>query len=347
MLSESTGGRSSAFWWRLVDNAFRRFVWYALPIVILTGVGVLQASNTIELYESTATLSASSNPLVPEQNASGATAQFFESPAGATSRIINEQLRTDSFLMAVADEAGLDQALEIGIIDLEVVRSSIYASERGTSILSVVAQWGDPQTSYQLVSATIDQYQEFLSESVASNAAEAEAFYTEQLEALEVERDLAQEALTTYAASLPPDEDSFVAQVEVERLSNELAAAELKVDEAQQNIDAARLARAQQTTEAGRSFTVIDVPRVPDAPESTLIKRLTVVVSFMVLGAAISASVLLITTALDRTVSSVADLLVLPSVTLVASVPTLRSLQSGHRRFAGRRRRRRGRRSDR
>src|SRR3954454_8442276 len=110
MLSESTAGQSGqsarahAYWFRLSDNLFRRLGWFLLPVVIMTLFGFMQANKTLELYQSTGTLGASTNPLVPSQQISGVSANFWETPAGMQSRIINEQLRTDSFLTTVAKE---------------------------------------------------------------------------------------------------------------------------------------------------------------------------------------------------------------------------------------------------
>jgi hypothetical protein len=322
---QRAGGQ--AFWWRLADNLFRHLVWFALPVLALAAIGLVQARGTLELYRSTGTLSASTNPLVPEQTISGASAQFFESPAAATSRIINERLQTDSFLLAVAENAEIGGAVESGVIDLAVIRQSVWAAANGNSILSVNAQWADPRVSYNLVAAIIKQYQTFLTDTVASDATAAEDFYTSQLKELTGERDVAQIALDDFVAELPdldPGENYGVTvQLQVERLNAKVSSIDAKIDAAEENIDNAQLARAQQTTEAGRSFTVIDQPLVPGAPESSLIEQVTLVAAFLLLGLVISAAALLVTTVLDQTVASAADLLTIASITMVATVPSV------------------------
>jgi uncharacterized protein involved in exopolysaccharide biosynthesis len=350
VLSETTaggsgpGGRSAVFWWRLTDNLFRRFGWYLLPVIALTAIGVVQATNILQTYRSTATLSASSNPLVPEQQISGVSSQFYETPAGSTSRIINERLRTDSFLLDVADEAGLLPAVENGLVPIGVVRSSVWASAQGDSILSVNASWGDPQTTYALANAIINAYQRFLADTVASDSAEAEAFYSTTLDALRTERVDTENALLAYVADLPPlgaDESYPInIQLQVDRLSSSLDAVEANIQRAEGNIETARLSRVQQQTEAGRSFVIIDAPRVPNAPESTIVERATLVLSFLLLGVVISIAALLLTTVLDRSISSAGDLLAIEGVSLVATVGSTRELVSHRRRrlFARRRR---------
>ena len=124
MLYEALAGddhtsQSSAFWWRLTDNLFRRLTWFLLPILLLAGLGMYRAATTTDLYRSSGTLSATSNPLLPEQQVSGVSAQFLESPAAANARIINERLRTDSFINGVADRAGLGDAVESGEVQID------------------------------------------------------------------------------------------------------------------------------------------------------------------------------------------------------------------------------------
>ena len=329
MAGESRHGPGgAAFWWRLTDNLFRRIGWYLLPILALTAIGVMQAGNTLQLFRSTGTLSAASNPLVPEQPDSGNSSNFFETPAGATSRIIGERLRTDTFVTAVARDAGLGDALDNGLLSLDIIRSSVWAATKGDSILSVNAEWEDPQTSYELVNATIENYQMFVKDTASSNSSEAITFYTEQLTELAVERDAAQEALTTYLEKLPPLEDgeqySAIIELDSRRLSDALSATEAKIDSAQEKIDEAKLLQAQQTSLAGRRFTVIDQPQVPTAPESALVQRITLVASFFMLGLIVALAALLLTTTLDQTVASAADLLSLDGVALVATTPSIR-----------------------
>jgi hypothetical protein len=349
VLSESNAGGSqhraggSAFWFRLTDNLFRRIGWWLLPIVAFTALGVSQAGNTLELYRSGATLSAVENPLVNSPVVGAATQQWWETPASATSRIINEQLRTDSFITKLAESAGLGDAIDQGFITNEIVRASIWATPTGDGILSVNATWADPQTSFELVSATIDEYQNYITESVASDAAEAVEFYSQQLESAMEERAAAERDLTEFIADFVGDESAsdqpVIIQIEIDRLRNRVTAAEAKVAAAQASIEEAQLQVAQQTTRAGRTFSVIDQPSVPRAPMSTMLDRITTIGSYFVLGAVVAGAALLVTTALDRSVSSSADLLALNAVSLVATVPRITLTGTPRRRHSRNRRR--------
>jgi hypothetical protein len=334
MLSEATAGdaqqssRAQAFWFRLTDNLFRRLGWYLVPVILMTLLGYMQANKTVELYRATGVLSASSNPLVPSQEISGVNSQFWESAADTTSRIINEQLRTDNFLSDVVEEAGLRPQVDAGLLDLGVVRASVWASPNGDSILSVNAEWNDPQISYALVNATIAAYQGYIAATAASDATQAEAFWAQQIDLVTRDRDEAEVALTEYLNALPPlaeDEDRPPAvQIESSRLQRRLDTLDARLDSAQARLDEATLTRVQQTSEAVRSLNVVDPPQIPTSPVSTFMKRVTLVASFMVLGGVIALAALLVTTVLDRSVSSPADLITLSGISLVATVPPVR-----------------------
>lgn len=341
--------RSSApaFWWRLIDNASRRIVWLFIPIVLFTALGFYQASRTQELYRSTGVLSASSNPLVPAQQLGTATPEWWETPASAASRTINEQLRTDAFIESVADRAGLADAVTNGLVSLQVIRANLWSSADGTSLVFVNATWSDPQTTFALVDGAIVAYQEFLADTVASQSSTAVAFYQTQLERLEAEVEAAQEQLDAYILTLPDeDEDSprsIAVDLQLTRLTDAVSAAEGAVVAAEGQIDAALLAVEQSKSEAGRSLTVIDAPKVPTAPESTFISKATTVVSFSLLGLVIVLGALLVGTVLDQSVASSSDLRAIEGVAFVATVPVLRFATDVH----GRRRERTPRRAKR
>ncbi len=300
-------------------------------------IGFTQAMNTTALYKSSATLRASTNPLLPEQTVSGADARLWETPAAATSRIISDQLSTDAFLTAVADGAGLGQAIESGQLELDVVRVSVWSSSSGDSLLSVNASWADPQTSYQLVDATIAEYNRFLAETVARDASNALSFWTERLDALQTERLNAEEELADFLADQPAlvDDQAYPADVQLRigRLSGNIESIEVQIRAIEAEIDRAILTRTQQTTEAGKSFSIVDEPRVPTAPESTLITQAMLVLSFLLMGFVIAVAALAVTTVLDHSISSTADLIGIDGVTQVAIVPPVAlSSARGHRR---------------
>lgn len=336
---------ASAFWWRLTDNAFRHLVWFLVPVLLFAALGLMQASKALQLYESAGVLSASSNPLVPDQIIPGGGAQYWESTAAAASRTINEQLRTDKFMEDVAANAGLGEVVASGFLELDIVRSSVWSFADGTSLVQVHATWADPQTAHALVQATIVTYQAFLGETVASDSSEAVAFYTGQLDQYQAEVERSEQALVEYVSRIPDDGDPSLAEsLQIQRLTDDVRAAEGKVAGAQDEIEGAQLVVAQSKSEAGRSLTVIDAPRIPGSPESTLVNQAMTVVAYLLLGVVIAIGALLVSTVLDQSVSSPSDVLI-DGVALVATVPVVslathvtRSKRRSATRSAGRKR---------
>lgn len=323
--SDQQPSSASAFWWRLADNAFRRWFLFLLPVVVFAGLGVYQSTQALEVYRSDGRLNATGNPLVPDAVIGGAPAQFWETPADVTSRTLDEQLLTDSFVEDIAIRANLGDQLESGFLRLGVVRSNIWTSTSGSSLVTVSSTWADPATSLALVEATISGYQGYIAETVASDAREAVAFYSEQLEGLEAQVDAAEATLTEYVANLPVLDDGeemgVLDRLGLERLTAALATAEGKVLETEDEIERAELNVRTAESDAGRSLTVIDAPEMPVAPESTLIDRMITVISYTVLGIAVATAALLVSTVLDRSIVSRRDLVALAGVSFVAEVP--------------------------
>ncbi len=330
--TSSTTDQSRAFWQRLADNAFRRQILFLIPVLLMGFVGLFIVSQAQPEFRSTAIVSASANPLFPDQQIRGTTLDYFETPAAGTARILNEQLLTDTFTIDVAERAGLSDAIDTGLVPLGVIRQHIWAARDGNTLLSVNATWGDPQTAFNLASATVDAYLQYLSDTVATDSSTAEDFYRDQHAAAVIVAEDARGELDRYIDQIPDNSDQssqLRVQFLVERYSDEVVKADAKVDAAQEGIDAARLAAQQSRIEAGRSVTLIDTPKVPVASESSMIKTATTVATFVILGIFISIAAILVTTVLDNSVSNPADLRAIAGVSYVGTVPRLPRLARG------------------
>lgn len=331
-VGESPLTRAQAFWWRLGDNFFRRIVWYALPVVAFAALGVVQAGRTLELYQSSGTLTATSNPLVPNPTGVAAAPQLYETAAAAMSRVINEQLRTNEFLSSVAEQAGLGAQLADGSVTLAQLRASVWAAAQGTSILDVIGQWNDPRTSFQLATATIDVFSAYLRDTVGSDATEAERYYSDRITNLDAARQEIEDEYDAFVSTLPAlqpgEEHSFDAQTRISRLQTELDALNASIAAAQEKVDDAQLTLFQLDSEIGNSFHIVDPPEMPAAPQSTRSTKLATIGSFTMLGVAASVAALLITSMIDRSVNSPAEILGIPGISLVATVDRPRRLLS-------------------
>src|SRR4051812_28407061 len=83
---------------RLLENFFRRWYLYLIPIVLLAALGVMQVSGKKKAFQSVGTFNVESSTVL--SSLSGQTDQNFgwDTPAGATSKRIGSMFQTDQFI---------------------------------------------------------------------------------------------------------------------------------------------------------------------------------------------------------------------------------------------------------
>ncbi len=310
---------------RLVDQFFRRWWLFALPLVLIAFVGVYVASGVTGDFVSRGRLSASANPLVEQPEVRGADIGAFETPAAGTARLINEQLRTDSFLDVVAARSGLSELIESGVLERAVIRNQVFAFADGENILTVQASWGDSTTAFQLVESTIAAYLDYVSEVVTTDADEAADFYaSRKLDAEEVFAS-ANTELQDYIDDLPrnvslealPTED----RLNLDRLTIAVDRANEDVRTAQNQIDDATLQAREVERAAFQKLRTVDAPNTPDEAESTVARQVITIVMFTIIGALVALVALVVLTLVDRSIRSRAQLARLIDDDGVVAVP--------------------------
>lgn len=319
-------GATADFTARLIDQFFRRALLYLVPIALFTALGFYTASNQRDSYFSEGKLTASSNPLLEPTEIRTTELGFNEGPAEGSARLINEQLNTDAFIFEVASRAGLTQALEGGFIDPEDIRRQVSGFAQGENVFSVSATWDDPQTASLLVQSTIDAYIAYIDEILVGDSADAVEFLESQLDDAEARVTAAEDELSTFVVGLPlltegqrPDEVTL----ELSRLSRSVENAQTVVAETQQRIDEAELAVDQAQSAAGRQLRMVDAPEPALEPDSSLLRRLTTVIAFAVMGLLLALTVLVLTAAFDRTIRTQRQLSQVAGCDVVVAVPRL------------------------
>lgn len=317
--------RSRRYWLHLGDNFFRHAIFYVVPLILVTALGVVLSQRATAEFQSTATVDASSNPLVQNLAVSESSA-FFRPPSQITASFINDQLSTDVFTTAVGQAAGLNT----DVVELAAIRRSIGASANGDSLVVIGAAWANPQTAQLLAQATIDTYRITVVNSVAADSIAAEDFFRDLQGEAETIRTDAEGELSRYLAGLPPvssTEDYTVAeQLEIQRLTSSLERADTNVETAKDQIQQAQLRVAQIQSEAGESIRLIDPPSLPIESKSQLLRMVSLVIVFFLLGVIVAIAALLVTTAFDRTVRFDLDVIESSNSTTVASVKTIKAL---------------------
>lgn len=317
---------------RLAENFFQRWALILLPVLLLTVLGFMLSQRISADYMASSTLSTAANPLVGTQEIRGATLGFLESPAQATSRVMTEQLGTDLFARNVANRAGLTEAIDDGFLEYDDIRSRISVFATGEALVDIEALWSDPETSLALVDAIITEYQSLLQSTLSTDAQAAVDFYQDRRDEAVALASVAEAELEAFEDSLPVqwevDDLPFADELRFRRLNDRLLDAQAGIDEADDSIEEALLAVAQAESEAGRSIQVIDPPSSSFLPESTLRDKIIILFGFTLLGGLMSLTILLLSTYLDKSVRSAADIEAAGAGGAVVTVPLIRSLRN-------------------
>ena len=102
---------------RLIESFFRRWWLYLLPVLLLGAFGAKTVAGTKDMFRSTGTLTVASTTLVEKlSNVNNAPNFGYDTPAGATTKSLIQELQTDAFVKEVADKAGLTGQLASGVL---------------------------------------------------------------------------------------------------------------------------------------------------------------------------------------------------------------------------------------
>jgi uncharacterized protein involved in exopolysaccharide biosynthesis len=303
---------------RLLETFFARWWLYLLPLVALLGLGIYSAGSKADTYHSTAVLSVE-DPLL-EDLAPRSDAQWWESPAEAAARRVNESLRTDAFVAVVAESAGVDPAA--GVLTLGEVRQGVWAAPNGRNLLTVNASTFDPELAQRLVRSTIDNYiQRVVDQQVSTGTATVE-FLQRQQEAQQEELDKAAEALDTYLLTHPADgvrpSDEEVA---LNRLNRDVDSAVQRLNDTLDSIQQAQLVVQEATSDVTQTLREIDPPTFEPSPAVGIRDTVMTVATFGVLGMLLLVGGVVAGSLLDRSLRFAEEVRSSLGVEVLAVVP--------------------------
>jgi capsular polysaccharide biosynthesis protein len=324
--SKSSGKR---FWFGVADGFFRRWPLYMLPLLLLVGLGLVQARSVTAQYRSVGTLNVSTNPLLSTTPLGNTGAYGFETPSTATTRMINEQLRTDVFVKSVAEGAGLKSALDQHLVTINDVRSRVHASSAGDRLLTISASWPDARTANQLVNATIQAYTDHVLDVETSQSSEAEKYWTDLANGYKQDVATAQQKVEDYVIANPapkigerPTEQTLA----LSYLTAAVTQAQTQVQNAESKIEDAKLNTQQATSQTTEGLQVVDAAEVPTAPVAKHRAQALVVAVYLFLGLLLVVLMLFVSTLLDRAVRSAEDIDTATGLGVVATVPSIAAL---------------------
>lgn len=331
----SSSGRR--FWYRLIERFFQRRVLFLLPVILLTGLGVMSVSRGQSEYKSVGVLNVSTGSLLGELSSVRGSQTFsYETPAATEARQINELLRTDVFVQIVAEAADLGDSLASGALTLDDIRLTTFAQADGDTLLAVTSTAPSSQGAYRLVTAAIDSYVDWRLQLAISDSSAAEKFYVDLLTSQGKRVDIAQKALNDYLIGNPEPPAPAVRDVEetleIRRLDDALTRAQDQYDTWQGGAEQARLETQRAKSESDQRLRVVDPPQIPSNPEPALKKNIITMTIFIILGLMVAAACLILSTLADRKIRSQDDLESIPGLEVVGVIPRISTKQRNGRR---------------
>lgn len=291
---------------RLLDTFFRRWWLYAVPLVLLVGLGVLNARSSTDNYRSAGTMNVEGATVLSELgNLRGDAGFGYATPAQGISQQMNSLLQTDSFVKEIVADAGLQEAVDTQVLTLGEVRRSLGALPDGNNLVRIGAQSQYPEVAQRLAQSGIDNFVQWATDMKVSQSETAEKFYAGQLPGYESEVTAAREALNGYLIQnpVPPGSDRpDVQETEVSRLNALIAQAETRYNTALDKREEARLSSEQTRIDVSQRLRLIDPPEPAVAPDGRLRGMVMSLAMFTVIGILLSLATVVVGLVLDRSI---------------------------------------------
>jgi hypothetical protein len=275
---------------RLLETYFRRPVLYLVPLVLCLAFGAYSVVTSSKTYVSEGVLSASGSTLLGNLSELSLDSSFGTTPASVASDRINEQLRSDDFVVSVAERSGLGTAVDTGVVGLDWIRARVGSYADGENLLKVIQSVVDEDLRQSGV---------------------AEGFYDEVAAQYQARVDEAEQELADYLAENPEPavgNRSAGEQSRIDQLTAVIERDDEQLTEALAKAEEARLATEQARIDIEQRLRVVDEPVQPSAPVSGLRAAAMSMVTFGVLGAVLTAGVVIVAAFLDRTVRTTSEL---------------------------------------
>jgi hypothetical protein len=267
-------------------------------------------------------------------------------PAQNQSTRLAELLRTRTFVMDIAQRTAL--APLVGSAHGEeaihrFIARGLGMVPSGTNLLVLRFRAQAPQLSFQVLTATVDAFKEKAIADRVSQASLAISFYEARLQTADEELTRANEALRRYVAANPrltamgPDRDAPASAASLLGLPTSAVDPQLAELLRRAELEGALVERTRETLEKARfdasaslegqelGFQIVDPARMPDRPTRERKKALIYPAAGLIVGFGISAALLVVLVAGDRSVRSETELAAMARV--LGAVPRLRPKQ--------------------
>jgi uncharacterized protein involved in exopolysaccharide biosynthesis len=276
-----------------------------------------------------------SNPYItPVQNESGRLSELLHTRAF----VLDVAQRTSLAPLAAtaAGQARIDDLMSRSVTIGGATTAAGAATNPGEHLLVVHVTASTAQLSYELCKAIVDAYQEKISADQADQATVAVDFYQARVQDAQQQLNTVSQGLRRYVAAHQTDNsvataanDPSQTNLQATLLDPKLATLETSVQTAQVDFNNSQsaLTQAQQDAQAAAQgqqygFQVLDPPQLPTVATPQTKKIIIFPIAAAIAGLGLSAMLLVLLVASDRSVRSEADLA--PGLRVLGVVPTLK-----------------------
>jgi len=319
---------------KLLEAFFRHKLLLLLPPILITGIATPIAVASVPVsYDASIGVWVDRPAYFSITDPSTA----YLSPAQLQANRLVELLRTRGFPLEVAKRTSLAPLLGSAIGEARIESlfgSGVSVGKVGDHVLVVSATATTAQIAYELCTAVVDAYQEKVTSDAADQSAVAVSFYQAQQQDADQKVAKTSQDLRRYLSALSANSDvtgandPTLADPRLTPVDPKLAALQASLQEAQSASGSARAAVAAAQRDAAVSvqgqqlaFQVIDPARMPTTAIRPLKKIIVYPIAALVIGLGLSAILLVMMVAGDRSVRSESE--VAPGLRVLGVVPFL------------------------
>ena len=313
---------------RILESYFRHRWLYLLPIVLTSALAVYFLLNEKPTYYAQGVLYVQNESyLASLTNVRDNSASWWVTAAQTASQDLNELLQTDAFVRAIIQQTDLEADMTEGQTAVKELidntRESVRVYPLGENQIVVSATREEPEIAYQLVSAVVEGYLQWQINAQLAESETAQTFFSDVIQTYEAELSAAREEmkryLETHPAPLRGDRPGGEV-IEIDRLQAAIDLASTRYATALDKEENTRLAMAQIKSDARQKYFLIDAPRMPDKPNTSLKDIVIKAVIFLAAGVVLSVVAIVGAAIIDRSLRLPIDVshrLHLPVLSLV------------------------------
>jgi hypothetical protein len=293
---------------RLLESYFRHRWLNLLPILLMAGLGAFFVTTAKPKYIAEGVLYVQNESLLASLTAvRNNNTAWWITPAQATMNELGELLQTKAFVRAIIQQTDLEEEMDGGVTAVEHLlsqtRTNIWTYPLGDNQLRISASHTEPQVAFQLVHAAIERYIQWQVNAQRAENEAAQAFFSSLIDTYGIELGAAREEMKRYLQTQPEPirgERTGIEQLEITRLQSAITLAEARYASALDKEENTRLALAQIESNARQTYLLIDAPRLPETPATSIRQTAINFGIFLAAGVVLSLSAIVGAALLDR-----------------------------------------------